>query len=116
MRKQELVQLHALCSEVRGYVERRYDLPDDAFERYDQVDVPPVAIDRTKEVHEEALGQLLSDLAAALTTHDDESPEPPSAPNPSRGERADRQPSCGDSPEAGTDPTRVGGSRPPRWR
>jgi hypothetical protein len=51
MRKQELVQLHALCSTVRDYVERRDDLPDDAFERYDRLDVPPMAIDRTKEAH-----------------------------------------------------------------
>jgi hypothetical protein len=69
MRKQELVQLHALCSQVRRYVERRYDLPEGAFDRYDRADVLPMAIHRKKEVHEDALDRLLSDLRAALATH-----------------------------------------------
>lgn len=77
MRKQELVQLHALCMQVREYVERRYDLPDGAFERYDRTDVPPVAIYRKKEAHEEALGRLLRDLDAALATHVEEPSDRP---------------------------------------
>jgi len=74
MRKQELVQLHALCSQVRRYAENRYDLPEGAFDGYDRMDVPPVAIHRKKEAHEEALDRLLSDLESALATHADESP------------------------------------------
>jgi hypothetical protein len=94
MRKQELVQLHALCSTVRDYVERRDDLPDDAFERYDRLDVPPMAIDRTKEAHEEALDRLLPDLATALSTHVEGSSDRPSgATDASRGWDADRRPS-----------------------
>jgi hypothetical protein len=69
MRKQELVQLHALCSQVRRYVERRYDLPEGAFDRYDRADVPPMAIHRKKAVHEDALDRLLSDLRTAIATH-----------------------------------------------
>lgn len=72
MRKQELVQLHALRSQVRERVERRYDLPDGAFERYDRLGVPPTAIYRKKGAHEEALDRLLSDLTATLEAHVEE--------------------------------------------
>lgn len=102
MRKQELVQLHALCSRVREYVERRYDLPDGAFERYDRTDVPPVAIYREKEAHEEALGRLLRDLDTALATHVEEPPD--RSAEAVRGGAADHRAPC----EGGTDRRRPG--------
>ena len=76
MRKRELVQLHALCSQIRERVERRYDIPDGAFERYDRTDVQPGAIYRGKEAHGEALERLLSDLRRVLAAHVEESSGP----------------------------------------
>jgi hypothetical protein len=96
MRKRELARLHALRSYVRRYAERRHDVPADAFDRYDRMEVPPAAIYRGKVAHEEARDRSLSDLRSALATHVDEGriPRPPRR----RGRRWCRS--------AGADPSR----------
>ncbi|MFB6103408.1 MAG: UPF0058 family protein [Haloplanus sp.] len=65
MHKQELVQLHALGVLVRRHLEEHHDVPDDAFQAYDDFGVPPTAIHRRKASHREALDRLLDDLTAA---------------------------------------------------
>lgn len=64
MRKQELIQLHALCVVIRSHVEARHDVPPDAFRAYDEYGVPPTAIHRRKDAHWEALRRLLAGLTA----------------------------------------------------
>lgn len=66
MRKQELVQLHALCDAVRTYLETRRDVPSEAFRAYDEDHVSPTALHRPKRAHQESLGRLLEGLVAAV--------------------------------------------------
>jgi hypothetical protein len=68
MRKQELVQLHALCDAVRTYLETRRDVPSEAFRAYDEDHVSPTALHCPKRVHEESLGRLLDGLVTAVDT------------------------------------------------
>jgi len=75
MRKQELVHLHALCVLVRKHVESRAGDTDDAFYRYEEVDVSPTAIYRAKGAHRRAVLQLTADISAALP----DEPTPPTA-------------------------------------
>jgi hypothetical protein len=118
MRKQELVQLHALCSQVREYVERRYDVPPGAFERYERSEVSSVAIYRRKEAHEEALSRLLVDLAEVLAAHvDDPSGQSPTVTTSWQADEAARRPdeAARRADEVGDEPREGIADRGDRW-
>ena len=66
MKKRELVHLHALLSRTRRFVRRRERVPEDAFERYEAVDVAPQAVYESKGAHEEAVTALAAALAALV--------------------------------------------------
>jgi hypothetical protein len=66
MRKRELVHFHALLDHVRRFTDERDDLPSDAAEPYDDLDVAPTAVYRSKQSHEDAVVTLTESLAGAL--------------------------------------------------
>ena len=66
MRKRELVHLHTLLSRIRRFVERREDLPEDAFDGYEAADVAPTAVYEPKGDHEAAVSALAGTLAATV--------------------------------------------------
>lgn len=66
MRKQGLVHLHALCAQLRTHVEERAEVPDGAFDRYEELDVSPSAIYRRKESHRRAVQRLADDVSTAV--------------------------------------------------
>lgn len=66
MRKQELVQLHALCVLIRDHLEDQYTFSADAFQAYDEFGVSPAAIHRRKEIHETALFHILEGFNVVL--------------------------------------------------
>jgi len=77
MRKRELVHFHALLDRVRWFVDERGELPEDALGEYDELDVAPTAVYRSKQAHEDAVVTLTESLAAAVSD------------NPAVAERAD---------------------------
>lgn len=66
MRKQGLVHLHALCTQLRTHVEDRADVPPEAFARYEELGVSPSAIYRRKDSHRRAVQRLLDDVSSAV--------------------------------------------------
>jgi hypothetical protein len=66
MRKRELVHFHALLDRVRRFTDERDDLPSGAAEPYDELDVAPTAVYRSKQSHEDAVVTLTESLADAL--------------------------------------------------
>lgn len=76
MRKRESLYLHALLALVRREFEYDHDLSAGAFDAYDELDVCPTDIHRSKDAHERAVSALaprLRDLAEEAT---DESERP----------------------------------------
>ena len=68
MRKQELVQLHALYVVVRDRLEEHRDAPTEAFRSYEEYGVTPTAIHRNKQAHREAIDRLFDGLSAVIET------------------------------------------------
>lgn len=62
MRKQELVHLHALCTELRRYLESTQDGSAEPFGAYEDCGVSPSAIHCRKEAHRNAVFHLLDGL------------------------------------------------------
>jgi hypothetical protein len=70
MRKRELVHFHALLDQIRWFAAERGDLPDDALEAYETLDVAPTAVYRSKQDHEDAVVTLTESLAEAVDEPD----------------------------------------------
>lgn len=66
MRKQELVHLHMLAVEIRGFISERETIPPDAFEAYDRNGVPPSAVHYNKPAHKESMQLLLDGIHDSL--------------------------------------------------
>jgi hypothetical protein len=66
MRKRDCLYVHALCVLVRRELDRRGDLPEGAFERYERLGVRPTAVHRPKAEHERATFELLDALTDAV--------------------------------------------------
>lgn len=63
MRKRELVHFHALLDRVRWFVDERGELPEGALDGYDDLDIAPTAVYRSKQSHEDAVVTLTESLA-----------------------------------------------------
>jgi hypothetical protein len=68
MKRQELVHVHALLWEVRGYLETTELVSTDAFRNYDAQSVRPPHIHRQKTDHQRAISLLFDGF---------ETPRPP---------------------------------------
>lgn len=66
MQKQEFLHLHELCMELRLFLEEQDKIPPDACSHYDALNIEPMAINRPKDAHWEAIQTLLTDLTAGL--------------------------------------------------
>ncbi|MCU4926719.1 UPF0058 family protein [Halobacteria archaeon AArc-dxtr1] len=66
MRKQELIQMHMLATEIGVFISERETIPPAAFEEYDQNGVSPTAIHHSKTAHEESLQLLLNAIHESL--------------------------------------------------
>ena len=71
MRKQALIHLHGLLSEIRRFVfEDAYTpVPADAFEAYNRLDVAPTSVAQSKAAHQDAVFALLRGLTETLRVH-----------------------------------------------
>jgi hypothetical protein len=56
-----------LLDRVRWFVDERGELPEDALGEYDELDVAPTAVYRSKQAHEDAVVTLTESLAAAVS-------------------------------------------------
>ncbi|WP_415380719.1 UPF0058 family protein [Halosimplex sp. TS25] len=76
MRKRESLYLHALLALVRDEFEHNRDLPTDAFDEYEAMDVRPTGIHRSKGAHQRAVFALAPELSALAdrATDGDERP------------------------------------------
>lgn len=70
MRKQELIHIHGLLVVIRQHLAEQADIeiPDDAFDGYDDYGVGPTAIAQQKDAHKEAVDQLLDGFRRIRTT------------------------------------------------
>lgn len=68
MKKDELVHLHSLLTVVRAEYERRGVVSPSAFERYEDLDISPVAVYGSKSEHVRAVQALARVLASASST------------------------------------------------
>lgn len=80
MRKRELVHFHALLDRVRWFVGERGDLPDDTLDEYEDLDVAPTAVYRSKQAHEDAVLTLTESLAAAVEAAAESGEDPDDRP------------------------------------
>lgn len=69
MKKQELIHLHGLLSEVRDRHENRTDAPLD-LSSYESVDTHPTSIHHSKTDHKEAVIALADGLASEMDNED----------------------------------------------
>jgi hypothetical protein len=77
MRKDELVHLHSLLTVVRAEYERRGDASPSAFERYEELDVSPMAVYGSKSEHVRSVQALASALAVASPSQSPSTEERP---------------------------------------
>lgn len=68
MRKQELIHIHGLLVVTRRHLADQADIeiPDEAFDEYDDYGVEPTAIAERKDAHKEAVDQLLDGFRTTL--------------------------------------------------
>lgn len=69
MRKQAFLHLHELCVELRLFFEEHNEVPPDGCSHYDALNIDPMAINRSKGAHREAVHTLLTDLTTNLEGH-----------------------------------------------
>ena len=69
MKKQELIHLHGLLSEVRGMHENRTDSTLE-LDEYESHDTSPTSIHHSKTDHKEAVIALANGLTSSMTTED----------------------------------------------
>lgn len=62
MKKQSLIQVHALLVCVRRELDRSGEVHDGQFDDYDQFGVTPTSIHRRKDDHSEAIQLLLDGI------------------------------------------------------
>ena len=66
---QELIHLHALLLETRGYLEREDNVPYGAFDPYEAQPIRPSHIHRQKDAHMNAIDLLLDGLDNSVQPH-----------------------------------------------
>ncbi len=67
MHKDELIQLHQLLVYLRKYIEKKYSCSNDEFKEYDDLNIYPHHIHRTKAEHIYAIFLLSTIIAKVLS-------------------------------------------------
>ena len=67
MHKDELLELHEQLVRIKDYFEAREDTDDGAFSDYDQLDVDPSHVHKSKSEHKHAVFVLGNSLAEAMS-------------------------------------------------
>ncbi|WP_423746466.1 UPF0058 family protein (plasmid) [Haladaptatus sp. SPP-AMP-3] len=75
MKKQELIHLHGLLSEVRNRFETQTDSTFD-LSAYDEQTTRPTSIHHSKNDHREAVLKLANDLTTSMTSEETETVAP----------------------------------------
>jgi len=70
MHKDELLELHGQLVRIKEYFQSREDVDEDAFAAYDELDVDPTHVHKSKSEHKHAVFVLGNALADAMS--DDE--------------------------------------------
>ncbi|MFC7155053.1 UPF0058 family protein [Halomarina halobia] len=70
MHKDELLELHEQMVTIMGYFRAQEDVDESLFEAYDQLDVSPADVHKSKSEHKHAVFVLGNALASAMS--DDE--------------------------------------------
>lgn len=76
MRKDELIQIHALLLEVRHSLGENEDVPVEMQPTYGALDVRPTSIHKSKQSHQEAISILGGSIERSLKQADAESSNP----------------------------------------
>ena len=66
MRKDEIIQMHALLRAMKQHVEMEYGIDEEAFGEYEQLGVKPELVFEKKGEHQEALMMLAKRIADEL--------------------------------------------------
>lgn len=66
MRKDEIIQMHALLRAMKQHVEMEYGIDEEAFGEYEQLGVKPELVFEKKGEHQEALMMLAERIADEL--------------------------------------------------
>ncbi|CAB3287187.1 conserved protein of unknown function [Methanocaldococcus lauensis] len=69
MHKDELIQLHQLLVYLRKYIEKKYNCSNDEFKEYDDLNIYPHHIHRTKAEHIYAIFLLSTIIAKILSNN-----------------------------------------------
>ena len=67
MHKDELLELHEQMVVIKDYFQEREDVPDNAFEEYDVLEVRPDHVHKSKSEHKHAVFVLGNALATAMS-------------------------------------------------
>ncbi|RCV63195.1 hypothetical protein C5S53_15215 [Methanophagales archaeon] len=65
MKKEELIHLHMLLAQLKRYCEEN-DLNCD-FSKYNEMDISPFQVHRSKEDHKQAIFLLVAELSSLAT-------------------------------------------------
>ncbi|SFC08493.1 hypothetical protein SAMN05444422_104182 [Halobiforma haloterrestris] len=71
MRRDELINLHALLREIRGAMADRGDVHPEAFAAYDHQRTRPMHVHRAKRDHKRAVRLLLWGIVRSITVETD---------------------------------------------
>ena len=76
MKKQELIHLHGLLSEVRTRFEAQEPIPHMITTGYDEQNTRPTSIHHSKTDHREAVLELANELTTNMTSEETETVAP----------------------------------------
>lgn len=74
MKRQELIQIHALLYVVRDHLKNNENVPSDAFEKYDSQPIHPSHVHRSKVAHKNGINLILTGIECTLRSNSP--PEP----------------------------------------
>ncbi|MFC4439325.1 MULTISPECIES: UPF0058 family protein [Natrialbaceae] len=75
MKKQSLVHVHGLLTQIRSELQNCGEVPGDAYRGYEERNVSPMSIHRGKDAHREAI-DLLGDGILRTIDHQRDGNEP----------------------------------------
>ena len=69
MQKDELIQLHTFLFQIRNHLEQRYENDGNEFFEYEQLDITPHQVHKSKREHKLAVFKLSQGIADILSNN-----------------------------------------------